>query len=73
MAKFFVVDGYWKDDKEDKFENYLVTNSDWIDEPFNDDDSIFYYEITEQDIIEAIEKGINSDYEFVITSYEKGV
>jgi len=71
--EYFYISGYWKDTSE-IFENYLVcsfldSENDFIEY----DDSIFYYGLTEDYILEAIEQGINSEYEFVITSYEKGV
>lgn len=69
--KFFYINGYFKDDKTE-FENYLVSVFDGLDEEssdFNDED-IFFYGLSEEEIIEAIENPfIQNNLEFVITSY----
>jgi len=64
----FLINGYWKDDKE-QFEDYLVITD--VCNNYSDDEVFFVFE-DEQEIIEAIEQGFNSDYDFVITSYKKG-
>lgn len=67
----FTINGYYKDSKEE-FNDYLVTSNNFEDdgapEGYNDDD-IFFYDITKEDIEKAIKDGENSEYEFVITSY----
>jgi hypothetical protein len=64
----FLIDGYWKDDKA-RFTNYLVTEFD--DDNVEDDDDAFYYGLSEQDIVDAINDGEQTSLEFVITSYTK--
>ena len=69
--KLFYINGYFKDDKTE-FENYLVSVFDGLDEEssdFNDED-IFFYGLSEKEIIEAIENPfIQNNLEFVITAY----
>ena len=66
MANYFFINGFFKDDKE-KFSGYIVKDTHDIDD--NDDD-IFYYGLSEKDIIDAIESGWKGEFDFVITSYE---
>ena len=62
------ISGFWKDDKV-KFTDYKVTE---IDDVYgDDDDSIFYYGLTEMEIKHAILFKWNTEYEFVITSYHR--
>jgi len=63
---FMLISGYWKDDKVE-FENYMVYAYDGVIE---EDDSIFYYGLSEDKIKEAISLGIETDLEFVITKYQ---
>lgn len=73
----FLINGYWKDDKSN-FSDYLVTeyHSDAenlsidLNNKFDDDD-YFYYGLSEDDIINAINDVENTSLEFVITSYTK--
>lgn len=65
---YFLINGFWKDDKT-KFSNHLVYEYDDVAD--EDDDNIFYYGLSENDIQEAIKEGWRSDLDFVITSYEK--
>jgi hypothetical protein len=68
MRRFFNISGYWKDDKCE-FGDYLVTDFD--DHPEHiDDDLIFFYGLSEEEIKDAIEKGEDTVHEFVITDYE---
>ena len=69
-TKFFYINGYFKDDNSE-FENYLVSVFDGLDEEssdFNDED-IFFYGLSEKEIIEAIDTTKPNDLEFVITAY----
>lgn len=69
MCRYFNISGYWKDDKSE-FEDYIVKEFDDVDE--ETDDLIFYYGLSEADIIDAIENPNDSDcIDFVITSYEE--
>lgn len=69
MHKFYLISGYYKDDKSDEFNDYLVTDS---QEELEDiDDSIFYYGLTEEYIKEYLNKEENGILDFVITSYEE--
>jgi hypothetical protein len=67
MSKYFLISGYYIDDKTD-FTDYLVKEFEDIDE--NDDD-VFYYGLSELDIQKAIEHGENTREDFVITSYKE--
>jgi hypothetical protein len=70
MRQFFLISGYWKDDKSE-FTDLVVTNFD--DEPDDSypysDDDIFFYGLNERDLIEAIELKEDTMHDFVITSY----
>lgn len=72
MEKFYSISGYWKDDQADTFEDYLVKESTHI-ESEEEDEAVFFYGITEEEIKRSIEDGKNGvdedDLEFVITSY----
>jgi len=70
MRKYYIISGYWKDDKTE-FEGYLVTDFDDMEADGDDEDEIFFYGLSEKDIQEAIELGENTVHDFVITSYEK--
>jgi hypothetical protein len=67
MSKYFSINGYWKDDLTDII-GAVVREFDDID--YMDDDIIFYYGLSEQEIEEAIKNLSESALEFVITSYE---
>lgn len=68
MVNYFSINGYWKDDQT-QFEGYIVKdNHDCID---GEDESVFYYGLSEEDIKVSIEKGEGDILDFVITSYEK--
>ncbi len=64
----FLISGYFKDDKT-TFEDYVVRSSDFDDD--SDDEDIFFYGLSEEDIIEAIKLGELFGEDFVISSYEK--
>ena len=66
MSKYFNIIGYWKGDFTSIIDA-VVKEFDDIDE--NDDD-IFYYGLSEQEIKEAIKNPSESGLEFVITSYK---
>lgn len=64
MAKLFVVDGYWKDDKA-QFNDYLITETEEIPSGYTDG-KIFYAGLTEEEIMNST---FDDDREFVITDY----
>lgn len=64
----FYISGYFKDDKTE-FYNYKVCTFDDLPEGIDDND-IFMFGISEDEINECIIQGANSNhYDFVITSY----
>lgn len=67
--KVYSISGYWKDDKTEM--GGLVCSSDCIPEEMDDED-IFFYDMDEDAIIDAIEKGEDTVLDFVITEYEEG-
>lgn len=68
MTNYFSIYGYWKDDKEE-FGPYIVkATHDIIEE---EDDNIFFYGLSEDEIKEAIELGEDTVHDFVITEYYK--
>ncbi|MES2864052.1 MAG: hypothetical protein V4666_08035 [Bacteroidota bacterium] len=70
QSNYFLISGFWKDSKE-KFSDYLVQQDDFEDDQEADDEAIFFYGLSEEDIEELIIEKWNSEYEFVITSYEE--
>ena len=70
IQQYFYVSGYFKDSKE-IFENFIVTDFDSHNpfDPYEEDD-IFLYGITEEDIISSLEDE-NGIWDFVITTYKK--
>lgn len=66
MKKYFKISGYWKDDNETEFRNYIVTN---FDDNGDDEDDIFFYGIEEDEIKNCI-NNYESFSDFVITSYK---
>ena len=66
MAMYFSIDGYFKDDKSE-FSGYIVKD---MDDAGEDDDDVFFYGLSENDIKEAIEFGEDTVHDFVITSYQ---
>lgn len=63
--ELFLISGFFKDDKW-KFNDLIVSSYDDADE---DDDNVFYYGLSENDIKQAIEDGFNTSLEFVILDY----
>jgi len=72
MANYFYISGYWKDDDEE-FEDYLVTDASDEDEVDVPDGKIFYYGLSEENIIDCIAFEKGTDLEFVIESYEEAI
>ena len=70
MRKYFIVNGYWKNDLSE-FSDYVITDFD--DCPENvAEDSIFFFGLSETAIKENIQMGIDNEesaLDFVITSY----
>lgn len=66
QPELFTINGFWKDSKV-KFSGMIVSSSEDMDE----DDNIFYYGLSENDIKSAIKDGFSTDLEFVISSYKK--
>jgi len=69
MSKYFSIDGYWKDDLSE-FSGNIVKEYDDAEEDEDRDNSIFYYGMGENDIIDAIANPDENSLEFVITSYK---
>lgn len=72
MANYFIISGYWKDDKIE-FSGYIVSEDHTLPSEGDlfTDDQIFYYGLHEKAIKNAIEAKENTAHDFVITSYEK--
>jgi len=71
MSKYFEISGYWLDDRSE-FEGFIVKEYDNVIE--SEDDKIFYYGLSENDIKGIIEDGKNGNIgglEFVITDYKE--
>ncbi len=67
MAKYFSISGYSKDDKSE-FDDFVVKDThDFTDD---EDEYVFFFGLSEDDIKAAIALGENTALEFVITGYE---
>lgn len=64
MKKYFKITGYWKDTLEN-FSDYIVSEEDY------DDEDVFFYGLSEDEIQQAIKEPWDTDFEFIITEYEK--
>jgi hypothetical protein len=68
MSKYFEINGYWKDDKSE-FNGLIVKEYDDVGE---DDDDVFFYGLSEEQIQEVIDsKGEDDSLDFIITSYKE--
>jgi hypothetical protein len=67
MKGLYSINGYFTDDKTE-FENYLVYE---YDDVLEIDDQIFFYGLSEREIIQAIKTEAAINGTFVITSYKK--
>ena len=68
--KYYTIKGYWKDDKLDTFEGYLVTtHSDEVDQEL--DDEIFFYFSNLGELQEAVKMGEKTCHDFVVTDYRQ--
>lgn len=65
MSKYFEIDGYWKDTK-DEFYGLLVKEYDDVGE---DDDDVFFYGMGEEELKEAVKYGEETALEFVVTNF----
>jgi hypothetical protein len=65
MSKYFEINGYWKDNREE-FSGYIVREFDDVDEEL--DDLIFYYGLGESDLENSSE---DDALDFVVTSFEE--
>jgi hypothetical protein len=69
MSKHFIIDGYWKDDLLE-FRDFIVREyDDIVDE--EQDNEIFYYGLSEAEILESINNPDESGLEFVVTNYKE--
>jgi hypothetical protein len=65
MAKYYLIDGYFKDDKSE-FNGFIVKD---YDDATDGDDDVFYYGLSEENLKEAIIAGEDTSFDFVITNY----
>lgn len=66
--KYYLIEGYWKDEPSDTFTDYLVTiGGDEVDE--ERDDELFFYFSNLGELEEAVAMGEKTCHEFVITSH----
>lgn len=68
MSKYFIINGYWKDD-ESEFQGMIVKEFNDIED--NDDD-IFFYGLNEYELQKSIDSnGENDSLDFVVTSFNE--
>ena len=65
--KKFSISGYWKDDKT-PIENYIVTST---MELLREDEEIFMYGLTAEELASMVQRGEDTEYDFVVTSWEE--
>lgn len=68
--KYLYINGYWKNDKSE-FNDYMVSTYDDSNDEDEDEDIIFFYGLSEENVKEAINLKENTMLDFVITSYYK--
>ncbi len=68
MPKYFEIDGYFVDDNAE-FSGYVVKDSHDVIE--SEDNSVFFYGLSEDDIKSAIKDQSPVEGEWVITSYRE--
>lgn len=66
MANYFLITGFWKDDRSE-FNDYIVKDTHDADEH---DDDVFFYGLCEHEIKQSLNDETTS-LEFVITGYEQ--
>jgi len=69
MNEIFYVSGYWKDDKEE-FNSYIVCSYDEVPEGLQEED-IFFFGLSEEDLTELVEKKEDTVHDFVVTFFYK--
>lgn len=70
MERYYYITGYWKDTLEN-FENKVVKETDFEgDQDLNDED-VFFYNLSEEDILNCIAFGWGTTLDFIITSYKE--
>lgn len=69
MSKYFIIDGYWKDDLLE-FRDFIVREYDDVVDD-EEDNEIFYYGLSEAEILESINNPDESVLEFAITNYKE--
>ena len=66
-AKMFKIDGIWKDDGTNFYDALVYEFDDcpaWLDE-----DSIFYFGLSETNLEELLIEGEHSNMDFILTKY----
>jgi hypothetical protein len=67
MSKYFEIDGYWLYSKE-PFSGYVVKE---FDDVIEDDDIVFFFGMSENDLQQAIKLKEDTTLDFVVTSYQE--
>lgn len=70
QTEIFAVDGYFKDDPESFFFDFLICSYDDTPEGYSDV-VIFFYGLSEEEIKEAIQLKENTVHDFVLTDYRR--
>jgi hypothetical protein len=69
MKQLFYISGYWKDDTDSIFTYLLVSSYDSADNTY-EEDNVFLYGYSEEELIEAIALGHHTANNYVITAYQ---
>jgi len=70
MERYYYITGYWRDSAEN-FEDYIVKDGDFEEDQELNDDDVFFYGLSEEEIKEAINLKWDSELEFIITEYKE--
>jgi len=70
MERYYYITGYWRDSAEN-FEDYIVKDGDFIEDQELNDDDVFFYGLSEDDILNCIAFEWGTELEFVITEYKE--
>ena len=70
MERYYYITGYWRDSAEN-FEDYIVKDGDFTEDQELNDDDVFFYGLSEDDILNCIAFGWGTELEFIITEYKE--
>ena len=70
MERYYYITGYWRDSAEN-FEDYIVKDGDFTEDQELNDDDVFFYGLSEEEIKNEIYLIDRGELEFIITEYKE--